>query len=55
MIEFVICEDQKELCNLYKKIIDKNMMEYDVEYKINIFNGYNKEWKKVSKNNNFKI
>jgi len=55
MIEFIICEDEKDLCVIYKDIIDKIMMNYDIEYKINIYDGYNKNWKKKVTNDNFKI
>ena len=55
MIEFIICEDEKEIMGLYKTIIEKVMMSYDIEYKCNFFDGYNSKWKKLSKNGNFKI
>lgn len=55
MIEFIICEDEKEFINMYKDIIEKVMMNYDIEYKYNIFDGYNRKWKKISKSGNFKI
>jgi two-component system response regulator AgrA len=55
MIEFIICEDEKDFCLIYKNIIDKVMMNYDDEYHINIYDGYNQKWKKASKNNEFKV
>ena len=55
MIEFIICEDEKDLCIIYKDIIDKIMMNYDIEYKLNIYDGYNSNWKRKAKNDNFKI
>lgn len=55
MIEFIICEDEKEFVNIYKDIIEKAMMNYDIEYKYNVFEGYNKKWKKITTSGNFKI
>lgn len=56
MIEFIICEDEKEFCIIYKKTIDKVMMKYDIEYSVNMYNGYTRAWKKTSQNNSkFKV
>lgn len=55
MIEFIICEDEKDFCIIYKDVIDKVMMKYDDEYHVNIYDGYNQKWKKASKDNNFKV
>ncbi|MBQ6323365.1 MAG: response regulator transcription factor [Bacilli bacterium] len=55
MIEFIICEDNEEFTNRYKYIIEKVMMNYDIEYNFNAFNGYSKKWEKISKKDNFKV
>lgn len=55
MIEFIICEDENELSVLYKDIIDKIMMNYDIDYQLNIYDGYNKDWKKKTTNDSFKV
>ena len=56
MIEFIICEDERDFCVIYKNIIDKIMMKYDIDYNINIYGGYTRAWKKaVHNNSNFKV
>lgn len=55
MIEFIICEDEKDLANKYQEIAEKVLMNYDIEYHFNIFNGYTKLWKRKTKENSFKI
>ena len=55
MIEFIICEDDKELSLLYKNIIDKIMMNYDIDYQLDIHDGYDKNWKNKTTNDNFKV
>lgn len=56
MINFIICEDEIALSNIYKKEIEKIMMNQDIDYKINIFRDYTDKWKDfASNNNNFKI
>lgn len=56
MIEFIICEDEKNFAIEYKKIIDKFMMKSDHEYKCHWFKGYSKEWTEMAKNqSNYKI
>lgn len=55
MIEFIISEDEKEFLKLYKEIIEKVMMNYDIEYKCYCFDGYNNKWKKITKSCCFKI
>ena len=55
MIEFIICEDDKELSLLYKNIIDKIMMNYDIDYQLDIHDGYDKNWKNKTTNDNFKF
>ena len=55
MIELIICEDEKDFAKKYQEIAEKVLMNYDIEYKFNIFSGYTNNWKKVAKKNNFKI
>ncbi len=49
MINFIVCEDIKELANKYKKEIDKFMMNYDIDYKCYIFKDYDKTWETIAK------
>ncbi len=55
MIDFVIVEDN--LLSLFdiKTIIDKVMMNYDIDYKITIYDNDSKKIKKLLSNNNFTI
>ena len=55
MIDYLIMEDNINDLLTYKNIIDKVMMNYDIEYKFNVFSGYTNNWKKLSKNDNFKV
>lgn len=56
MINFVVCEDEKVLRNETKDIIDSLMMNYDIDYKIDDFDGYhNKFYETVKKDTGFKI
>lgn len=56
MISFIICEDEKVLATRYKRVIDNFMMNYDIDYKCRLFEGYNKAWKEfVEKDKSFKI
>ncbi len=55
MIDFIICEDEKELAKKYQEIAEKVMMNYDIEYKFNVFSGYTKNWQKQTKKESFKI
>ena len=56
MIEFIICEDEKDFRIKYEKISEQVMMNYDLEYKITSFSEYSITWeKKISNSNNFKI
>lgn len=56
MINFIICEDEKELLKEYKNQIDKFMMKYDIEYKCDIFDCYDDKWKNAVQNiKGFKI
>lgn len=56
MINFIVCEDEIALANIYKKEIEKIMMNQDIDYKITIFKDYTDKWRQfASNNNNFKI
>ena len=43
MLRFIICEDNKEHLDRLCNIINKVMMPYNFEYKINKFTQYNKK------------
>ena len=49
MINFIVCEDIKELSNKYKEEIDKFMMNYDIDYKCHIYKDYGKNWENIAK------
>ena len=56
MIEFIVCEDERDFCVIYKSIIEKIMMKYDIEYNVNVYSGYTRNWKKAAQNNSlFKV
>ncbi|MCI8347194.1 MAG: hypothetical protein HFJ12_04530 [Bacilli bacterium] len=56
MINFIVCEDEKVLRGETKNIIDGLMMNYDIDYKINEFDGYNTKFEEiVKKDMGFKI
>ena len=55
MIEFIILEDELIYVHKYKKIIDKVMMNYDINYNLSIYDNYNKNINKFLKNDNFKV
>ena len=43
MLRFIICEDNKEFLNRLRTIVNKVMMPYNFEYKVNTFTQYNNE------------
>ena len=55
MIEFIICEDEKDFRVKYENITEQVMMNYDLEYKIASFSEYSSNWKQKISNNHFKI
>ena len=56
MIDFIICEDNNVLSKKYKIIIEKFMMNHDIDYKCKSFSEYDKKWKDyIEKSNCFKI
>lgn len=47
MLSFIICEDNKEHLTRFCNIINKVMMPYNFEYKINKFTQYNKDVEEI--------
>ena len=55
MINFIILEDDLLYINKYKKIIDKVMMNYDINYTLTIYDKYTNNIKNTLKEESFKI
>lgn len=55
MIEFIIYDEKKEYRQLIEEEIDKEMMNYDIEYKKSYYDCFCKEMKLEIKNEYFKI
>ena len=56
MINFIVCEDEKEIRVNTKNQIIKFMMNYDIDYKIYEFDGYNAKFNKIARTDSgFKI
>jgi len=55
MIDFIIVEDNFTYLSKYKVIIDKVMMNYDMEYNITMYDKYSPEIKKLLSKEKFKI
>ena len=56
MLNFVVCDDNKAFSKLMKKTIDNFMLNYEIEYKIFHFDGYDEKFEKfVNKDIGFKI
>lgn len=55
MIDFIILEDELIYVHKYKNIIDKVMMNYDINYNLNIYDSYNTKINKFIKNEEFKV
>ncbi len=56
MIDFVICEENASYVTIYKKEIEKIMMNFDMEYSYHIFKGYDDNWKEyVANDGTFKV
>ena len=51
MLRFIIIEDNKDFLSRLSNSINKVMMPYNFEYKINKYNQYNKEVEKIIYNN----
>ncbi len=52
MLRFIICEDNKEFLGRLHTIINKVMMPYNFEYKVNTFTKYSKEVEELIKKDN---
>ena len=52
MLRFIVCEDNKDFLGRLCNIINKVMMPYNFEYKINKFTSYNKEIEELIKKKN---
>lgn len=55
MIDFIVCEDEICFASKYAKIIEKVMMNYDIDYKTYKFKEYSNSFIKSTKSDNFKI
>ncbi len=56
MVNFIVCDDNKEFLKREKKIIDSFMMKYDIEYTTYLFEEYNDKFDNISKEDmGFKI
>ncbi len=49
MLNFVVCDDEKEFRSMIIQEIEKFMMNYDIDYKVYEFETYDKEFEKVAK------
>lgn len=49
MVNFVICDDNKEFLKREKKIVDNFMMKYDIEYTVYLFEEYNDKFNSIVK------
>lgn len=50
MIDFIICEDNRIIREIYEGIISKITMPYDFNYKVHLFEKYDKDLKKLIDN-----
>jgi len=47
VLNFIICDDEKEFRGMIDKEIEKFMMNYDVNYKVYQFETYDEEFEKA--------
>ena len=47
MLNFIVCEDNHQFSRILSTTIDNFMMNYEIEYKIHPFLGYDKEFQKI--------
>ena len=52
MLRFIVCEDNKDFLGRLCTVVNKIMMPYNFEYKINKFNSYTKELSEIIKRKN---
>lgn len=50
MVNFIVCDDNKAICNNIINIIDKIMMKNKLEYKIHSYYDYDKKFMKIINN-----
>ena len=56
MLNFIICDDEKDFRGLISKEVEKFMMNYDVNYKVYQFETYDEEFEKVARSDlGFKV
>ena len=55
MIDFIIVEDNMSFFSVYKFIIDKILMNYDIDYNVTIYDKYSSYMKQYLKGENFKV
>lgn len=51
MINFIICDDDIHITEIVKNVINKTMFPTSLEYKIHVFNKYDKEFTKIISSN----
>ena len=49
MLRFIVCEDNKDFLSRLCNVVNKIMINYNFEYKISKFTGYNKEVEEIIK------
>lgn len=48
MLNFIVCDDDKEITEIEKSIITKVMMKNNMEYKIHIFNSFDNSFNRIA-------
>ena len=48
MINFIVCDDDKNILNKTKDIIDKSMLKNDIHYNKHLFNDYDNNFRKIA-------
>ncbi len=49
MINFIVCDNEKEITDLVKNIITKTMFKTNIEYKVHVFNNYDSKFNNIVK------
>ena len=52
MLRFIVCEDNKDFLGRLCTVVNKIMMPYNFEYKINKFDSYTKDLAEIIKRKN---
>lgn len=55
MIEFIIYDEIEKQRHTYNELIDKVMINYDVEYTVSYIKSYDSSWENLAEKNTFKI